>query len=258
MSTDKKAGLTTRIRDIGITIFGETVGSAIGMALAEAGGPLGSVAVQTGVSGAIQEWASRFLSKREEQRVATAMVFALERIQERLNNGDKFRADGFFEPNTTGQSKADEIVEGVLQKCKNEFAEKKLRYLGNIIANTPFHYATAETLHRVIVVAERMSYRQMQLLALVARCKELNFPTKLLKKQPSLNSANDSDVLHGEVEAMHEAGFRLLIHIDVQNTRGQFGAMPSGLGQLCYELMGLEAISKEELSALALPFLTAS
>jgi hypothetical protein len=75
------------------------------------------------------------------------------------------RDDGFFgdEP-----SSASEILEGVLLAARDSFEEKKVRYLGYLYASIACTDQISTYLaNRLIVQAQRLTYRQLVLLAMI-------------------------------------------------------------------------------------------
>jgi len=114
------------------------------------------------------------LAAREKARVGVVYGLATHKIQERLDNGETPRTDGFFEPDVTGCSAADESAEAVFLTAQKEYEERKLPYIANLLdflAFTPgIHRAMANQLVRL---ASSLSYRQFCLLALA------NEPTRM-------------------------------------------------------------------------------
>jgi len=158
----------------GSDITGAASGGAIGFLI---GGPVG--AALGGLSGVVicrtlSEIAGRLLSHRETVRVGATAIFAITKIKERLDSGDKLRDDGFFESKKKVRSDAEEIFEGVLLKAKNEHEEKKTRIIGNIFANTAFYPAiSVGQANHVLRIAENLTYRAMCILSLIKRKDEL-------------------------------------------------------------------------------------
>lgn len=164
-----------KIRDLlnsGGELIGPSIGGAIGGVLGFiAGGPVG--AAGAGVVGNItgkllSDVANRHLSKREEARVGATAVFAISKIQERLEQGHQLRNDSFFEEEAMDRSQAEELFEGVLLKAKNVHEEKKTKYIANIFTNTSFDsgFSVGEANH-LLKLAQGFTYKQICLLALL-------------------------------------------------------------------------------------------
>ncbi len=158
----------------GSAITGAASGSAIGFLI---GGPVG--AALGGLSGVVigrtlLEIAGRLLSHRETVRIGATATFAITKIKERLDSGDKLRNDGFFKEQEEGRSDAEEIFEGVLLKAKNEHEEKKTRIIGNIFANTAFYSAiSVGQANHALRIAEDLTYRAMCILSLIKKKDDL-------------------------------------------------------------------------------------
>ncbi len=172
MSSDKEK--VQQLLSSGSELAGAAVGAALGFF---AGGPTtaaGSavlgLALTKGTQALLADFANRHLSHREEMRVGAVAALVIEGLQKRLEKGEQPRDDGFFESSNTGRSKAKEIFEGVLQKGKNDYEEKKLKYYANIFITAAFDEKfTSETINHVLSVADRLSYRQLCLLSLFSR-----------------------------------------------------------------------------------------
>jgi hypothetical protein len=108
----------------------------------------------------------RILGPREEKRVGATLAFAADRIRERLEAGDEVRTDGFFDAGDGGRSSGDEVAEGVLIIAQREAQERKLKFLGNLLANVAFD-PTIDRDHANVLMrlAEDLSYRQFLVLA---------------------------------------------------------------------------------------------
>lgn len=100
---------------------------------------------------------------------------AISRMKERLDGGDTPRQDGFFDRDFTGRSPAEEVFEGVFLRAKNESEEKKSPFLANLVASVAFDSAiSVEMANYFIKLAEKLTYRQYCLVALVGIVVNLN------------------------------------------------------------------------------------
>lgn len=120
--TDKKS---RKLLNLGLEMSGAVSGSAFSLLMDPTGGLMSS-ALGVVVTSGLKEVSARFLSNREERRIGYSAVLAVSNIENRLKQGDKLRADNFFENRIYNRSKAEELFEGVLLKCKTEYEEKKL------------------------------------------------------------------------------------------------------------------------------------
>lgn len=116
------------------------------------------------------EVASRSLSKREEEKVGAVGAIMFNEIQGRLSAGFNIRDDGFFDAPPKGRSAADEICEGILIKAKHEHEERKLYFMGNLLANIAFDSScTKDEANHLLKVAEVLTYQQLGILSLAMR-----------------------------------------------------------------------------------------
>lgn len=119
----------------------------------------GSVLAQVGA-----DVAERVLSPRQEHRVGAVFLQAAGAINARQQLGEEVRADGFFDGD---RSDGAEFTEGVFLKAKDSYEERKLPYLGNLIANVAFNEQIgASTAHMALRVAEEMSWLEFCILGI--------------------------------------------------------------------------------------------
>lgn len=141
-------------------VGGGITGAAAGFLI---GGPTGGVvggALGPIVKRGFLEIAERVLSRREQVRVSAAAQFAIERYQAVLKAGQTPRKDWASE----GRDAA-ELMEGILQKARNSYQEKKVRLIANIFADFAFlDGLSVEEAHHVLSLVESMTYRQIVLL----------------------------------------------------------------------------------------------
>jgi hypothetical protein len=141
---------------------GEPVAAALG-----AGGPL----LIRGLTWGVSEFRERVLGHREAHRVATVARLAKAKYEKNIADGKELRDDDFFlKDEATGRSSADEIIEGTFLAAQREHEERKVPYYANLIANLPFEPAIDRyTANMLLRTAQELSYRQLCLLALVAK-----------------------------------------------------------------------------------------
>jgi hypothetical protein len=163
-----------RIRNL-IDSGAEIAGGAVGGALSFlAGDPIG--ATMSGAGGAVvtsvlryigNEVSERHLGPREKIRIGGVLAIAASEINRRIQRGEKIRDDDFFEEEQKGRTDAAEVLESVLLKSQREPEEKKLPYMGYMLANIVFdREIKAEMAHQITKVAEQLTYRQLCVLKL--------------------------------------------------------------------------------------------
>jgi len=157
----------------GVEVVGGLVGAGIGVAVAGPAGALvgGAVApiVTHTIRKIVEDFRHRALSRREVLRVDTVLAFAATKIEENIANGQQIRQDTFFTEGLDDRSAGEEIMEAVLLTAQREYAEKKLKYYGNLLGNIAFHPEVSGAMaNQLIRIAEWLSYRQLALLAFVS------------------------------------------------------------------------------------------
>ncbi len=154
----------------GSEIIGGVAGSAIGLLSAGLAG-----AIVGGAAGPIitrifrrtcLDLYQRVTGYREKVRGGATAAYALVNISERIKNGESVRDDNFFDSETR-RSSADEILEGVIIKSRNDHEEKKAKFYANIFTTSAFDKRfTPESINHALVIAQRLTYRQLCLLHL--------------------------------------------------------------------------------------------
>ena len=103
-----------------------------------------------------------FISKRQTVRLFQWGTQAAENISQRLENGEKFRDDGFFSETPTNCSKMDEVVESTLKKVMDTTEEPKIKFMANLTENVHFDSdLDLDTYRRILKYLEELSYRQL-------------------------------------------------------------------------------------------------
>jgi len=154
--------------ETGSDVAGAATGSAIGFL---AGGPIGA-AIGAGlghiVATSLQlvgDLAQRTLSHRETVRVAGTAALAIDRIRQRIEDGDKPRGDGFFETSQGSRPKAEELFEGALLKAKSEHEEKKLPLFANFFSSIVFRSdISADDANWMLQLLERLNFSHFSIL----------------------------------------------------------------------------------------------
>lgn len=151
----------------------ETFGAAIGGAIGLLGGPLGAIGGSVAgvlISKGLSEFADKYLSKKEQARAGAAAGLTILGVQEKIDSGLTLRQDGFFDFDEINRSKAEELFEGILLKCKNEFEEKKIKYISNIYKNVAFDNSiNPDNANQILNSVQQFSYRQLTILSLVGQ-----------------------------------------------------------------------------------------
>jgi hypothetical protein len=157
------------------------------------------------------------------------------------------RADEFFCEQPNERSSAEEIAEGVLLAAQREHEERKLKFYSNLLANIAFRNDIDRALANALVKqAERMSYRQLCLLALFGQTERSDNLIRHITK-------NDITKLV-IVEELYNLFQQGIFKRPAANTPDVDAAIEhvmievTALGAVMYDLMELQGVSKEELS----------
>ena len=235
----------------GTEIAGGAVGSAIGLM----GGPVG--AILGGALGAafvvgIKEFIHRQMSNRQEMRVAASTAYILTGVNSKLNNGAKIRKDAYFE-HDQGRSSAEELFEGILIKCKDEYQEKKIVYISKIFENVIFDESLdAETINYVLSSAENFSYRKLCIISFFGRKQEFDCSNLMVEGYDHYENAIFSKTLELLLQDTYELVNLGIIDTDNTVIFNRYSIMPAKfvltpLGEVHFDLMCLQDIPIVEL-----------
>lgn len=164
---DRTADAAKRIWDLGADLAGSVGGAAFGLAFAGAPGALAGAVAAPVLAGVLDEVAGRVLSRREQVRVGAVVRYAADSLQQMLDAGAELRTDDFF---ATGPAPAagEEVIEGVLLASQREPQERKLEFMGHLIASVAVNEdITAQVATWATKVAEELTWMQVILLSLV-------------------------------------------------------------------------------------------
>jgi hypothetical protein len=248
---------------------GAIAGGASGFLL---GGPAGALAgsvaggsaplLKRGIIGIVGDIAERFLSERERIRIGGVVNYASHKIQEKMNAGEELRNDDFFQVPPIRQlacseipfierPASQEVLEGILLAAQREFEEKKIPFLGNLLANIAFDDKIGKLqANHLIRLATDVSYRQMCLLSLFAQSKDFDLRNKAYIGE---NLSTDTYTLLQEIYEMISLG---LLTIPQRTFRSIADISPRemkavGIGYLVYNMMELKDIDRKDLNQLA-------
>lgn len=152
---------------------GKIGGAAVGGAIGSLAGPEGTL-IGSALGAAVSETcvvvlgdlANRFLSPREQHRVAGVAALAIDGIRERLLFQTK-RDDDFFQGGDDCPSAAEELFEGVLLSAKQEHEQLKLPYLANFYTNLIFDSSVKRSeANYLLSLAETLTFCQFCILGL--------------------------------------------------------------------------------------------
>ena len=185
--SEKNSGIHHLINS-GLEIAGGAVGGALGFL---AGGPIGAAVLGAGGTAAAMalkhighEASERLLGPREKVRVGGVLAIAAGEIRQRIEMGEKVRADGFFDKKQSSRSDAEEVAESVLLKSQREPEEKKIPYMGHLLSSVAFDATiSAHMAHQITKAAEQLTYRQLCLLKLAVVKQSFGLRSEDYRKQ---------------------------------------------------------------------------
>ena len=248
-----------RLVNKGLRIAEPSISGTVGAAIGLLGGPPGAIlggfvggAFSTAVKKLGVEMVNRSMGPREQARVGAVCALGAAEIVERINAGEKLREDGFFEEGEAGRSDAEEVWEGLLSKCQREASERKLPYMGHLFAGLAFYESIGLDLaHQIISEAERLSYRQLCILRVCAVRESFDLRSEPYGQREVALSADVYQVL---LECFDLCNRALLGSLSPVLTVPQIvpGAIRvQGIGAVIHNLMKLDLVPQEDLSAVA-------
>lgn len=244
----------------GSEILGTTIASTVGFAV---GGPMGAVIgagggviLSKGLLCLASEVTDRMLSDREKVRIGAVMGYSILKIEEKIKKGEIIRDDDFFNKDYSNRSDADEIYEGIIMSAQREHEEKKIKYLGNMMANLAFdENIDKDQANFYLEISKGLTFRQLCLIRLISKIRG-NFYYKEIRKE---NYRKEKDFNSIEVSLLTEIydlfnkklvacgdGIYLLDIVDINPSKLVLDPMGLDL----YDLMELEDIEEKYLEDL--------
>lgn len=226
--------------------FEELIASYFGDSSRPITSPAGLI-LRNSIKFTLQDVSRRVWSPNEVNKIKTVIDSALLEINSRLDGGLQPRDDGFFTDEQSGRAQADEILEGVLLKARDQHEEKKLIYLGYFFANLAFRSDVSGSLANYFIkTANALSYRQFVLLRHIADSMNEAFNAEPIRGRS--HSLPDLTALAKEEMELHSAasfgGYGLL------NGVTSYTDVVSELGQTFIELFNLKLIPNEDIREL--------
>jgi hypothetical protein len=160
---------TKELIKIGSPLGGGLAGAATTVAT---GDPFAGVGISTIAAAGINRIASDYLARRlspdERERVGAALLYAVKRIEQRLEAGQTPRQDGFFDKRTLHRSRAEELLDGVLRSAQEAWEQRRISHLGYFWSSVAFREDIAPAdANYLLDIAQRLTYRQLVVLALL-------------------------------------------------------------------------------------------
>ena len=156
----------------------QLIASGLGVAVGTTiGDPTGISAGAISVFGGwgLDRFITPLISKRQTVRLFQWGMQAAENISQRLENGEKYRDDGFFDKTLTNRSDIDEVVESTLKSVIETTEEPKIKFMANLTENVHFDSNfDMDTYRRILKILDEMSYRQLCILKLFMNADQID------------------------------------------------------------------------------------
>ncbi|KXG42690.1 hypothetical protein [Tepidibacillus decaturensis] len=190
-----KINKALKLIEASASITGSAVGVAAGGLLAGPPGAFAGALAGASITEILKyigsEMYDRKLSmgEREMARIGAALVYSIEKIHSNVMLGLRVREDDFFSKTDKSKlSKAEELLEGTLSKAKSCYEEKKVKYIGNIYGNLPFFaFIDSYMAYQLINFAERLTYRQLCIMAMIKKIEEYNLSQEDYRGSKQIN-----------------------------------------------------------------------
>lgn len=241
---------------IGGSALGGAIGSLAGPEGTALGAALGAAVSETCVV-VLDDLANRYLSPKEQQRVAGVAALAIDGIRERLLFEVR-RDDGFFESTDGSPAAAEELFEGLLLTAKQEHEQLKLPYLANFYTNLVFDSSVKRSeANYLLSLAESLTFCQLCILGLASKKQTAKFT---LRKRGWIFGDIPSEETSGIGEQANYLDQRQLLYKRPQTDQSDQSKSPytlpvytrlSKIGQRLADLMELHKIEVVELEAVA-------
>ena len=217
-------------------------------------GPVASVGVKRLIEridrvfrSAADEFVARQLGPIEGARVARTYNRAVEVIIERLRDGEGLRDDGFFDRvREDERTAAADVLEGVLQKARDAYEQRKAERLGDLFAFIATRADISPShANYLLELADRLTYIQLLLLGIFAQEDRSGLPD-----WTSTGSFTPQET--GLVAAIEDLGRQELVLRDDNRAVSTFSDVnPRQLktvlnGLLLHEGMGLHEAEEED------------
>jgi hypothetical protein len=246
---------TKEIINLGNIIVGATVGTVMSMNSATPEALVASSAIGGLLPQVLNDFSSRVLSKREKIKVGAVTQFAINRINENLNNGKIINLDFIKKIDENNWTSANELYEGVLIKARNEAQEKKIKHIGAIFGNSVFvKDISSEDVNHLLSVVDSLTFRKLCIISLYGKKNELfdkyNIMIDAYIWYPDIIFPLSTIAVLQDILELGNLGIidlnSMLATINTHLTPAKFKL--TELGQKYFELMSLHEINLEELN----------
>lgn len=238
--------------------LGDVSAVGIGFLLSGVGPEAAYIGAAAGpvVAGVAHDLANRIMSRKEEHRLGAVMIFAMESMKQMQDSGGQVRSDGFWSSSNGLSSPGEEVVEAVLIAAQREPQERKLEYLGCLLAQIAYHdEISVETAMWMINTAEGLTWTQYCLISMIGRKEQ--FDLDGIEVGQGIGSWKGWAV-HEELKAMGPFGLSIMGAPAKKTPRMGLGLFNMDLadfelgngGRLLYDFLGVGDIATDEIQRL--------
>ena len=267
MNLDEEDKDQKEIVDAGTKFLVKAAGAIVGYSLGGLEGALSTAFIDSAIDIFKTDYSKRSISPWEERRVRKVLDGFRKKVQNRLDKGEPLRNDGFFKLSLSGHPACSEIpfeeqppsieaIEGILLAAQREHEEKKLLFLGNLLANIFFEPGIdISQINFLIKIGSTISFRQMCILSMFS---EPYRSTMDGRYRADVTFPKPNDNLNSIFQEIINLGSQgLLYENDEPVTKPYFISRPCsinviGAGSNLYKLMELSEINKAYLDAIVL------
>lgn len=197
-----------------------------------------------------QDLSKRMLSPKEISRIDKVKELTTLKIQEELDRGTPLRSDL---QGSGVEERIQELVEGTLLTARNSYEEKKLPLIANLCSRSLFTNTPIENMSQTLMIAERLSYRQLCIVSLYSKA-EFGFSPTLLDEQARTKWNTDEYWLgvYNDLLYLIEENILVQAKDNVKHIVGTIGDIipnlvrPTYLGSLLINGMLLDTIPTED------------
>jgi hypothetical protein len=238
--------------------LGDVSAVGIGFLLSGVGPEAAYIGAAAGpiVAGVAQDLASRVMSRKEEHRLGAVMIFAMESMRQIQESGGRIRDDGFWASGDGHPHPGEEVVEAVLIAAQREPQERKLEYLGCLLAQIAYHEEiSVETAMWMVGTAERLTWTQYALISMIGRKEQ--FDLRGIEVGKGIGSWKGW-AIHEELKALGPFGLSIMGAPAKETVPANLGLFNMDLadfhlgngGRLLYDFLGVSDIPAQEISGL--------
>lgn len=202
------------------------------------------------VAPVFQDLSKRMLSPKEISRIDKVKELTTLKIQEELGRGAGLRAD-LQKPGV--EDNLQELVEGSLLTARSAYEEKKLPLIANLCSRALFTNTPIENMSQTLIIAERLSYRQLCIVSLYSKA-EFGFSPELLSEQARTKWNTDEYWLgvYNDLLYLLEENILVQAENNIKHIVGTIGDIipnlirPTYLGSLLINGMLLDTIPEDD------------